>query len=209
MAKNYHDITLALAGICQAARLAQQVAHEGRADATAMHSSIHSLMEINPPSVLAVYGSDTRALKMGMETLLCVLSTQHQQSGAELVRYTFGIMLLERRLHAQKSARSALTEKIADLERKRAHFDLGSEQIFSALAALYVDIISPLGPRIQVTGSPLLLQNTQLQNKIRAFLLAGISSAVLWQQLGGGRLQLILCRNRLLRQAQSSLDAMK
>lgn len=29
MAKNYYDITLALAGICQAARLVQQLAHQG------------------------------------------------------------------------------------------------------------------------------------------------------------------------------------
>ncbi|PLL40327.1 lysogenization regulator HflD, partial [Klebsiella pneumoniae] len=29
MAKNYYDITLALAGVCQAARLVQQLAHQG------------------------------------------------------------------------------------------------------------------------------------------------------------------------------------
>ena len=29
MAKNYYDITLALAGICQSARLVQQLAHQG------------------------------------------------------------------------------------------------------------------------------------------------------------------------------------
>lgn len=29
MAKNYYDITLATAGICQSARLVQQLAHQG------------------------------------------------------------------------------------------------------------------------------------------------------------------------------------
>ncbi|MDU5848638.1 MAG: DUF489 family protein, partial [Cronobacter sakazakii] len=29
MAKNFYDITLALAGICQSARLVQSLAHEG------------------------------------------------------------------------------------------------------------------------------------------------------------------------------------
>ncbi|MDU4545001.1 MAG: DUF489 family protein, partial [Klebsiella michiganensis] len=29
MAKNYYDITLALAGVCQAARLVQELAHQG------------------------------------------------------------------------------------------------------------------------------------------------------------------------------------
>nr|WP_284142072.1 DUF489 family protein [Escherichia coli] len=32
MAKNYYDITLALAGICQSARLVQQLAHQGHCD---------------------------------------------------------------------------------------------------------------------------------------------------------------------------------
>lgn len=52
-------------------------------------------------------------------------------------------------------------------------------------------MISPLGPRIQVTGSPAVLQSPQVQAKVRATLLAGIRAAVLWHQVGGGRLQLM------------------
>ncbi|VTR41516.1 High frequency lysogenization protein HflD [Serratia fonticola] len=37
----------------------------------------------------------------------------------------------------------------------------------------------------------------------RATLLAGIRAAVLWQQVGGSRLQLMFSRNRLLKQAQN------
>lgn len=59
------------------------------------------------------------------------------------------------------------------------------------MAGIYVDVISPLGPRIQVTGSPAVLQSPQVQAKVRASLLAGIRAAVLWQQVGGGRLQLM------------------
>jgi len=67
-------------------------------------------------------------------------------------------------------------------------------------------VISPLGPRIQVTGSPAVLQNSLLQSKVRATLLAGIRAAVLWQQVGGGRLQLMFSRQRLLREAKSILS---
>ena len=49
----------------------------------------------------------------------------------------------------------------------------------SAMDAIYVDVISPLGPRIQVTGSPAVLQSPQVQAKVRATLLAGIRAAVL------------------------------
>ena len=49
------------------------------------------------------------------------------------------------------------------------------------MVAIYVDVISPLGPRIQVTGSPAVLQSPQVQAKVRATLLAGIRAAVLWR----------------------------
>ncbi|HAT24730.1 MAG TPA: lysogenization regulator HflD, partial [Pantoea septica] len=37
-------------------------------------------------------------------------------------------------------------------------------------------------------------------------LLAGIRAAVLWQQVGGGRFQLMLSRQRLLREAKTILS---
>ncbi len=42
----------------------------------------------------------------------------------------------------------------------------------SAMAAIYVDVISPLGPRLRL--HPAVLQSPQVQAKVRATLLAGI-----------------------------------
>ncbi|MDU7786546.1 MAG: DUF489 family protein, partial [Aggregatibacter aphrophilus] len=42
---NYYDITLALAGICQAAKLVQQLALNGDADQTALETSLNSLLQ--------------------------------------------------------------------------------------------------------------------------------------------------------------------
>lgn len=114
-------------------------------------------------------------------------------------------MVLERKLSASKSAMNTLGERISQLDRQLAHFDLESETMMSSLASIYVDVVSPLGPRIQVTGSPAILQSPLVQAKVRATLLAGIRSAVLWQQVGGSRLQLMFSRNRLFKQAQSIL----
>jgi hypothetical protein len=50
VAKNYYDITLALAGICQSARLVQQLAHQGHCDADALHVSLNSVIDLNPGS---------------------------------------------------------------------------------------------------------------------------------------------------------------
>lgn len=114
-------------------------------------------------------------------------------------------MLLERKLFGHPQALRTLSERIGELDRQLAHFDLESDTIVSALAAIYVDVISPLGPRIQVTGSPAVLQNALVQARVRAALLAGIRAGILWQQVGGNRLQLMFSRNRLFQMAQNLL----
>ncbi len=205
VAKNYYDITLALAGVCQSARLVQQLAHEGQCDNDALSTVLGGLLQTNPPSTLAVFGGDEQSLKMGLETLQSVLNANRQGLAAELTRYTLSLMVLERKLNANKSAMNTLGERISQLDRQLAHFDLESETMMSSLASIYTDVISPLGPRIQVIGSPAILQSTLVQAKIRATLLAGIRSTVLWQQVGGSRLQLMFSRNRLFKQAQSIL----
>ena len=203
MAKNYYDITLAMAGISQSARLVQQLAHEGQMDRDAFHTLLNSLLQMNPSSTLAVFGGEERNLKIGLETLMCVLNANNKGLAAELTRYTISLMVLERKLNADKAAMNTLAERLSQLERQLAHFELESETIISSLAGIYVDVVAPLGPRIQVTGSPAILQNPQVQAKVRATLLAGIRSAVLWQQVGGSRLQLMFSRTRLLKQAQN------
>ncbi|PXV78619.1 high frequency lysogenization protein HflD [Pantoea sp. PNA 03-3] len=207
MAKNYQDITFALAGICQAAHLVQQLANQGHCQPEALAVSLRSVLDLNPPSTLAVFGNNEANLRLGLETLMAVLnSTQRQGAGAELTRYTLSLMVLERKLNANKQAMNTLAQRISQLDRQLAHYALESDTILSAMAGIYVDVISPLGPRIQVTGSPAVLQNSLLQSKVRATLLAGIRAAVLWQQVGGGRLQLMFSRQRLLREAKSILS---
>ncbi|EOC0060970.1 high frequency lysogenization protein HflD [Cronobacter turicensis] len=206
MAKNFYDITLALAGICQSARLVQALAHEGTCDSEALRVSLKSVIDQNPASTLDVFGGREAGLKVGLETLLGMLNTSSRQGpGAELTRYTLSLMVLERKLAGSKGAMNTLGNRIADLSRQLEHFELESDTLMNAMAGIYVDVISPLGPRIQVNGSPNVLQSPQVQAKVRATLLAGLRAAVLWQQVGGGRLQLMFSRNRLTTQAKQIL----
>ncbi|EPO1784880.1 high frequency lysogenization protein HflD [Cronobacter turicensis] len=206
MAKNFYDITLALAGICQSARLVQALAHEGTCDSEALRVSLNSVIDQNPASTLDVFGGREAGLKIGLGTLLGMLNTSSRQGpGAELTRYTLSLMVLERKLAGSKGAMNTLGNRIADLSRQLEHFELESDTLMNAMAGIYVDVISPLGPRIQVNGSPNVLQSPQVQAKVRATLLAGIRAAVLWQQVGGGRLQLMFSRNRLTTQAKQIL----
>lgn len=168
MAKNYYDITLALAGICQSARLVQQLAHQGHCDSDAMHVSLNSVIDLNPDSTLGVFGGSEANLKLGLETLLGVLNANNRQGlNAELTRYTLSLMVLERKLNSAKGALQTLGDRIDGLQRQLEHFDLESETLLSAMAGIYVDVVSPLGPRIQVTGSPAVLQSPQVQASAR------------------------------------------
>lgn len=206
MAKNIYDITLALAGVCQAARLTQELAHQGHCDSDALNVSLASVIDLDPASTLAVFGGQESNLKLGMESLLAVFNSGGRQgAGAELTRYTLSLIVLERKLSANRDALNTLSDRIADLQRQLDHFDLLSDTLLNAMAGIYVDVISPLGPRIQVTGSPAMLQSAQVQAKVRAALLAGIRSAVLWRQMGGSRMQLMFSRNRLCAQARQIL----
>lgn len=204
--KNYFDITLALAGVCQSARLVQQLVHQSQCDEQPLRISLQSLVDLNPPSVHAVYGNNTTHLQIGLETLQTVLNvSSRERLSAELTRYTLGLMVLERKLKGNRDAYEALSCRIKGLHRQLSHFDLLSDTLISAIASIYVDIISPLGSRIQITGAQAVLQNTQIQAKVRAVLLAGIRFAVLWQQVGGRRLQLMFGRNRLFKETKQIL----
>lgn len=207
MAKNYFYITLALVGICQSTRLVQQLAHSGQCNEKYLEVTLQSLLDLHPPSVRMVYGDRLDNLKMGLETLIGVLNTSSRDAlGIELTRYILGLMVLERRLNRNVNATDKLTKRISALDQQLSHFELLSEPIISAIASMYIEIISPLGPRIQVTGTRAILQNGLIQAKVRAVLLAGIRSAVLWQQVGGGRLQLMFNRRRLLAEARQILS---
>ncbi|MGL9769535.1 MAG: high frequency lysogenization protein HflD [Sodalis sp. (in: enterobacteria)] len=207
MVKNYLDITLALAGVCQSAQLVQQLAYQSQCDEESLRISFHSLLDLNPPAVHAVYGDNPAHLRMGLETVQSVLNALSREGlGAELTRYTLGMIVLERKLNGNRGAQTELSRCIDELDHQLSHFDLLSNTFISAMARIYTDIISPLGPRIQVTGAPAALQNTQIQDKVRAVLLAGIRSAVLWRQVGGSRLQLIFARNRLCKEAKEILS---
>ncbi|NMS48432.1 high frequency lysogenization protein HflD, partial [Vibrio parahaemolyticus] len=123
-------------------------------------------------------------------------------SGSEITRYIISLMALERKLSSRNDAMSQLGDRIQMAKRQSEHFELLDDQMISNLASIYLDVVSPIGPRIQVTGTPSVLQQTASQHKVRALLLSGIRSAVLWRQVGGKRRHLIFGRKKMVEQAQ-------
>lgn len=204
MATNYYDITLALAGVCQAAKLVQQFALEGEADSAAVKISLETLLQTAPENTLAVYGGDERNLKLGLQTLL----EQLNGSTEDLTRYWLGVLALSGKLDNNGDAKAELARRIQYLPTQLAHYDLLDDQMFATVAAMYVDIISPLGNKIQVKGAPLYLQQPAIHNRIRTCLLTGIRSAILWRQVGGSKWQLLFFRRKIYDMAQQIYNSL-
>lgn len=195
---NYYDATLALAGVCQSAKLVQQFALNGQADEPAFRTSLNSLLQTQPENTLAVYGNHEQNLALGLQ----ILMEQLNGTEADVSRYWLSLLALEGKLNKNPQAKAELAKRIQYLPTQLVHYDLFDEQMLSTLASIYVDVISPLGSRIQVKGSPQYLQQLGMHNRIRACLLAGIRSAVLWRQVGGSKWQLLFSRRKLVTTAQ-------
>lgn len=200
----YHDIALALAGICQPALLVNQLAMTSYCDNTLFHQSIAPIFVTDPTTTESVYG-DRANVKFGLTSLINLFNSDITNH-AEILRYVFNLLALSKTLAKSPDALNALSIQLDRLqpiyENERDNL---SEMMITRLATIYSEIISPLGQKIRVPGKVEILQNPYIQSKIRALLLSGIRSGVLWQQVGGTRLNLIFGRKKLISAAQSLL----
>ncbi|UTV26833.1 high frequency lysogenization protein HflD [Photobacterium atrarenae] len=199
MAQSVYDRTIAFAGICQAVKLVQNVARDGQCDRDALETCLNSIVVTDPSNTIEIYGNEAN-LRLGLETLASEIDST--PSGNELTRYLVSVMALERKLSGRRDSLAQLGDRIETAKRQLDHFELMEEQMISNLASIYLDTISPLGPRIQVTGTPAHLQQPSVQHKVRALLLAAVRGAVLWRQVGGKRRHLIFGRKQMMEQAK-------
>ncbi|WP_199098065.1 high frequency lysogenization protein HflD [Dyella sp. ASV21] len=184
---------LALAGLFQAATLAQQLANDGRCDDVAMSASTASVFRLNAPSVVGVYG-DVAAVRLGLRQLITLLDESNRD--VAVTRMAFTVMRLERSLSRRSDLLERLQQGIVAAQRQVEHFGADSPQVISRLAELYASTLSTLKPRVMVTGNPQQLQQPAVVEKVRTGLLAAVRSAVLWRQLGGRQWQLLLYRKQ-------------
>ena len=181
------DRTLALAGIFQACELVRQAACHGTWSGFAATSSLQSLFKLDADSIVEIYG-DTSRMRLGIETMLAVLQIEKKFRRSAALQDAVGQRLME------------ITFVGQDLEQHERE-DLQAREI----SGLYSDTISGLSPRIVVNGKPQYLKNERTVDWVRALLLAGLRSATLWSQLGGGRFELMFGRKKIMREAESLL----
>jgi len=206
---NTQNRAIALAAIFQCVDGVIQIAQKGQVDQALFKTCINSVLEDNADSAVGLYGSLDN-LKTGLKSMLYQLGSGQltpdgKQKDMEATRYVLGLLHLEKKLHNNPAAFKELLTGIEDTQKKLEFFDANHENIVSALADLYANKISTIGPKIMVKGEQSHLANPKNASKIRALLLAGIRAAVLWRQAGGNRWKLLLERGKLQRQADSFL----
>jgi high frequency lysogenization protein len=200
-----NEQTLTLAAVCQVAYWVQKISRSGQVDEDELALLLNSVMITSPENTMEVYGGEISHLKMGLTTLVKHLGNKSTNKDPEITRYVVSLLGLERRLSKHSDKMNALGDRITQSQRQLAHYEITSDTLISSLASIYSDLISPLGTPIQVAGDPVILKQTVNQHRIRALLLAGIRSSVLWRQVGGNRRSILFSRSKVVECAEQLL----
>ncbi|EDM47853.1 high frequency lysogenization protein HflD [Marinobacter algicola] len=202
MSRSIHDQTLALAGVFQASALVQQIAHSGQCAESSFETCLRSLFATQPETTLDVFGGELKDLREGLSTLASVMSQQSKQQDIEVLRYALNLINLSSKLRQNSDMLGIIGSRIDQARHTASHFGYSHSNLIANVASIYTDTISTFRQRIQVSGEPTILQREENAAKVRALLLAGIRSAVLWHQTGGRRWQLIFTRRKVIMTAR-------
>ena len=188
---------MALAGLIQCTNQVHMIARQGKWNNPVASTCIHSLFQLEPDSVVDVY-SEIHALRPGLQHLKQLLMKSVDQADVEVTRYALTLMHIEQKLRKH----SQIMDRIrAGLYAIKNEFDISridSHELLARIAAVYVDTVSTIPPKVKVEGSREYLMQEVNTHRVRTMLFAGIRSAVLWHQLGGTRWKLFFQRKRML-----------
>lgn len=196
--------TLALAGVFQATELVRQAATHGTWSGYAATACLNSLFRLEAESVEEIYDGPAR-LRLGIETLLSVLGGEQRHMDA--LRYAVGLLQIERKFKRQGDLQQQIGESLERIRECGKNLDQHEREDLQAqqVSELYSQSVSKIDPRIVVNGKPQYLQVQRTVDWVRTLLMAGLRSAYLWDQLGGGRLELVFGRKKIAREAEALL----
>lgn len=196
--KNSTERLIPLAALFQVARLVNDAGFHGKAQDAATEPLLNALFKFDAPSTEAVYDGLSQ-LRLGLDEMHQQLASA-DRSQLHIPQLVIAMIMLAKTVAASSDRLRAIRVALEAVQDRSMHYPLTHDNTLAALADIYRNNISDLSPRIMVKGDELHLQNPANQHRIRALLLAGIRSAILWQQLGGSRWQLIIGRKKILRE---------
>lgn len=212
MSRQKDEQAIALAAMCQAATLVDQIATRGMIPQNSFESSLYSIFVTDPKRTEDIYGGVhdlPHNLSLGLKTLSDLIEKRRGDQNRNLINYVLSMMTLQAKLASNKEMLDTLGRRIVQIRQQAQYFNgqdgdaLDNPAVFTHtnvvanIASLYQETISTFSFRINVGGDPRHLQNADNAAKIRALLLAGIRAAMLWHQVGGRRWQLLFFKHRV------------
>jgi len=189
--------TIALAGILQNCQQMHQLAQTGKIDPFYLDIAVQAILNTNPDNTLSIF-QGIPGIRDGLNLIEQQLGESKTPKNTDLTRYSISILFLANKLLKNPEMLQQISKGITKAQNQVEHFGSDHLNIYASLGGLYSDTISQLNPRIMVSGEPEILNNPDTANKIRTLLLSSIRSAVLWQQLGGSRWQLLFKRKKIV-----------
>lgn len=201
--KSLENQTLALAGIFQSVYLCKTLATTGQCDQNELRGTLRSILTLNSERVIDAYGGSPRALHRGLRVLRSQFTGNDESRDLELARYALALIQLGTNVLGDDRTVEELRIGISRVQSQDG--DMAEPELISNLANIYRSSISDLSPRIMVSGDPGFLNDNDIASTIRAVLLGGIRSVVLWRQCGGSRPKLVMQRAQYARLAEEYL----
>jgi high frequency lysogenization protein len=198
---SHKERVVALAGLVQAAHLVSTIARTGLVSQNSLDTSLNSIFVTNPERTIDVFGG-TSGIALGVKIATDLVKQFNLAAHGDVIRYSLALIQLERKLAGYPESLRELGARVSLIDERRM-LDVNQRPIIDLelvanLADLYQVVLGGFEPRINVLGRQNHLQNESNINKIRALLLAGLRSAVLWHQLGGRRWHLVLARKPIV-----------
>ncbi len=199
--------SISLAGVAQSVYLVHQLATTGKADTSALKTSIESLLVFDADNPVDIYGG-LAGVKIGLQQLQKQLSTNHL-TNPDQARYAASLVFLESKFSEHPDMQSKVHSQLEVASAQSEHFGKTHENVLANIADIYHTTVSTLAPRIMVNGDPSYLSSPEIINKIRSLLLAGIRSTMLWKQCGGSRWRFLFFRRKMLAEVEFLLSELE
>jgi high frequency lysogenization protein len=199
--------TIALLALFQSAHLADCHAY-GKVQIASLFAQqqtalVKSIFTLDPKDFSEIYSNPT-IFTDGKELLETLFLKNQKRYAPHVLRYAFHLLQVEQLARKQPQVLADLSVKIDQLSKRLQEFEsLNDPRLMAEIAKIYVQTIGTLKLRIQIKGSPQLLQTAATADHIRTVLLAGIRAAHLWRQMGGRKWHLIFYRRRILEMLKS------
>ena len=197
MNTDFHNKTIALAGIHQALQLVQRIAWNGDYSYPEIDICLSSLFVRDPASFEQVFGG-LENIQPGLKALHSSFTDKHDKQALERARYMVNLMLLSKTIISNNELGQQVGTTLSLLDEAASDLDNQRDYVIERIAQLYQNTISKLKPRIIVYGQPDILNNANNAALIRTLLFSGLRSAVLWYQAGGSQLNLLLGKKKYL-----------